>query len=154
MKLFELREEKPKKISPFLNKITQLIFKQGADWVHDKKRSKEAIFLGVANTESLVTDPKGKRLKLTFDNSTSSGEFELNSLSPLMIEKGSMLDGELLALFDKHHVKSVKKINYITKEGKTVIREIHVGKELGPDEVKFVGDMLHLFASRTSRTSE
>lgn len=163
MKLHELyeakeakQESKPidKRLSSFLNKITQLLFKTGADWVKDKKRSKEAIFLGVVHTDSVIKDSKGKALKLTFDNSTDSGEFELNSLSPLMIEKGSDLDNAINELFSKHRIKSSKKTNYISRDGKMVMREIHVGVDLGLDTVKFIKDVIDLIASNTSRISE
>jgi hypothetical protein len=149
----EQREESKEeaRLRPFLNRITQIIFKQGADWVKDKKRSKDAIFLGVAHTDSLIYDDRGKSLKLTFDNSTDSGEFELNSLTPLMIQKGSELDQAIISLYDKHHIKSTKKTNYMSREGKTVMREVHVGKMLDPHEVKFIHDLVELFSSKISR---
>ena len=133
-----------KEAKPYLNKISSMLFGKKCEPVVDDKRSKKPIFFGVANTRSKIVDPKGKGVKLTFDNSTDSGEFEINSLTPLMIIQGDPLDKQIKALYKKFKVSSRKNTNYLDVDGQMVMREIHLG--VSPDEsaVKLVRDALKL----------
>lgn len=146
-----LQDPDIKESKPAANRIAHLLFKQKAGPVTDKKRSKLPIFWGVAHEESTVLNQKGDKIKLTFDNSTDSHEFEINSLSPLSIEKGSELDDEIKALYGKHKVRSSKKTNYTLRGGKTVMREVHLGVVLGDHAVDLVRDLCELIRSDLSR---
>lgn len=143
-----------KAMRPYIDKIAMMLFKVKADWVKDRKRGPEEKYLGVVHSDSTITDEKGRPLTLTFDNSTDSGEFEINSLTPLMIEKGSELDQELSKLFAEHHVNSHKKINYMLRQGKTVLREIHLGKKIDGKTVDFVKHVMTLLKSDKVKTRE
>lgn len=129
---------------PYLNKISSMLFGRKCEPVVDEKRSKEAKYFGVSNARSKLSDAKGKAIKLTFDNSTDSGEFEINSLTPLKIVQGSDLDKSIKALYKKHKVHSKKKTNYLDVDGEMVLREIHLG--VSPDDaaVKLVRDAIKL----------
>jgi hypothetical protein len=154
MKLQELREELSQEVKaeyrelrPYVDKISMMLFKQRSGLVKDLKRSKEAKWLGVANTSSVLVDARGKHLRLTFDNSTDSGEFEINSLADLMIEKGSEPEKELRELYQAHEIKSKKKLNYVYNRGKMVVREIHLGKVVDEKTVDFMKDVMKVLAS-------
>lgn len=140
------------KMKPYINKIAGMLFKQKAGPVVDPKRSKLPKYFGITDTESTITDDSGKHLRLTFDNSTDSGEFELNSLSPLMIEKGSQLEAEIKKLYAEHEVKSKKRVNYIMRSGKKVIREIHLGKDINERTIRLVSDLIALLKLNKSNT--
>lgn len=129
---------------PHVNAIAKTLFKQSADWVKDLKRSKEAKYYGVVDTESTLVDHRGKPLRLTFDNSTDSGEFEINSLAPLMIKKGSEVDLQIKKLYKDYKIDSSKKTNYIVRHGDSVLREIHIGKHPNQNTVDFTREVLSL----------
>lgn len=133
-----------KEAKPNLNKISMALFGRKCEPVVDEKRSKKAIFFGVANTKSKILDEKGRGIKLTFDNSTDSGEFEINSLTPLKIVQGSDLDKHLNKLYKKFKVASKKKINYLDVDGEMLLREIHLGVSPTENAVKLVRDALKL----------
>lgn len=141
MKLQHLFEKHDPASEPFVEKICKMLF-VGADIgaVTDPKR--KGNFFGVANGRSVLFDEDGNHLTMTFDNSTASGEFELNSLTPLHIIKGSDLDLEIAKLHKEHDVKSSKKLGYIDKGGDLVLREIHFGKVLDENALNFVMDLL------------
>ena len=133
-----------KAAKPHLNKISMMLFGKKCGPVVDEKRSKEAKYFGVSNARSKILGPKEKALRLTFDNSTDSGEFEINSLTPLHIVQGSDLDKKIRALYKKFKVNSKKKTNYLDEDGEMVMREIHLGVEPGEHAVKLVKDALKL----------
>jgi hypothetical protein len=143
--LLELLDKEDKESRKFVNSITQVIFGMKAGPVIDKKRSKEPIFYGVAHERSRIQDANKRSLMLTFDNSTDSGEYELNSLTPLKITKGSDLDLAIHKLYKKHKVVSTKRIKYLQVGDDLVIREIHFGKEITERTVKMAKDLLKLF---------
>lgn len=130
-----------------INRCAKIIFDREAGPVKDLKRSKEAIFFGVSHHKSRLTDSNDKPLFLTFDNSTDSTEFELNSLVPLMIEKGSDQDKKILSLYRKFEIKSKKKTNYINHGDQTVLREIHLGTDITKDTVKMVKALMKVLAN-------
>lgn len=133
-----------KDAKPNLNKISAMLFGKKCEPVVDAKRSKKPIFFGVDNARSKLLDSKGKGIKLTFDNSTDSGEFEINSLTPLKIEQGGDLDKAIKALYKKHKVGSKKKTNYLDVDGTMVMREIHLGVSPTEHAVKLVRDAMKL----------
>jgi hypothetical protein len=138
--LFERKTMTLAEVEPYVDKICRLLFGQPAAPVTDPKRKGE--FLGVANGLASIADASGNRLTLTFDNSTASGEFELNSLTPLHIVKGSNLDLEIAKLYKEHDLPSKKKLGYIEKGGDLVLREIHFGKNLDENAINFVMDLI------------
>lgn len=133
-----------KAAKPHLNKISSMLFGQKCGPVVDAKRGKEAKFFGVANARSKLLDSKGRGIKLTFDNSTDSGEFEINSLTPLKIVRGGDLDKKIKALYKRHKVESKKKTNYLDVDGDMVLREIHLGVSPNEHAIKLVRDVLKL----------
>lgn len=133
-----------KEAKPNLNKIAVALFGRKCEPVTDTKRSKKPIFFGVANARSRLLDPKGKGVKLTFDNSTDSGEFEINSLTPLNIVQGGDLDKKIRSLYKKFKVSSKKKTNYIDVDGEMVLREIHLGTSPAENAVKLVHNFIKL----------
>lgn len=137
---------------PYADKICKLVFKEPGDWIADKKRSPERKYYGVSNKIAVVFDPDGNHLKMTFDNSTDSGEWELNSFTPLMIVKGSPLDLEIRKLFSEHEVRSSKKVGYIERNGQTVIREVHFGKTLDERSIRLAMDLIANIKSEFKRT--
>jgi hypothetical protein len=143
-----------KEAKPNLNKISMALFGRKCEPVVDEKRSKKAIFFGVSNTRSKILDAKGRGIKLTFDNSTDSGEFEINSLTPLKIVQGSDLDKHLNKLYKKFKVASKKKINYLDVDGEMVLREIHLGVSPSENAVKLVRDALKLIRGENPSEDE
>lgn len=153
--LLETIEEKSKEDEKLLpiDKIAIALFNKKAGPVKDLKRSKDAEFLGVSHTRSLIAGPDGKRLSLTFDNSTDSGEFEINSLTPMNITRGSDKDKQIKKLYTKHGVESKKKIGYTTKDDdETVVREVHLGKMLSKNAVKFVHELISILKAKSPVT--
>jgi hypothetical protein len=149
--LEEAKEEKVpvltdevKEAKPNLNKISAMLFGKKCEPVVDEKRSKEPKYFCVANTRSKLLDAKGRGIRLTFDNSTDSGEFEINSLTPLKIVQGSDLDKAIKALYKKHKVQSKKKTNYLDVDGEMLMREIHLGTSPGEPAVRLVKDAIKL----------
>jgi hypothetical protein len=114
---------------PSIQKIAKALFGKEAGPVKDLKRSKEAKFFGVAHEKSTFENEKGHAIKLTFDNSTDSGEFEINSLVPLQIERGSDLDLAIKKLYKEYKVHSNKKMRYLVKGDFTYLREVHLGSK-------------------------
>lgn len=135
-------EDKIKEIRPYLDKICALLFKEKGGPVIDKKRSPLPKYYGVADAPSTITDQRGNHIRLTFDNSTDSGEFEINSLAPLEIQEGSHLDKEIKKLYAEHEVKSAKRTNYVMSSRGPVLREVHIGQY--PDEraLRLVTDLI------------
>lgn len=138
-----------KDAKPYLNRISHMLFGKKCEPVVDEKRGKEPKFFGVANTKSKIVDSKGKSIRLTFDNSTDSGEFEINSLTPLSIISGGDLDKKIKALYKKYKIQSKKKVNYLDQGGDLVMREIHLGRSPDEHAVKFVRDFLKLIKGET-----
>ena len=133
-----------KEAKPHLNRISMALFGRKCEPVVDSKRSKKAVFFGVSNTRSKLLDAKGKGVKLTFDNSTDSGEFEINSLTPLKIVQGGDLDKQINSLYKKFKVSSKKKTNYLDVDGEMVLREIHLGTSPSEHAVKLVRNFIKL----------
>lgn len=143
MRVSDLFEEKKEHLLP-VDEIAMLLFKKRAGIVKDAKRDKDKDYLGVAHHKSTLKGRDGKHLHLTFDNSTDSGEFEIDSLTPLKIEKGGEVDRAIKKLFSKHDLDTKKKVGYVVKSDAAYVREIHLGKKLGRPAVKLVGDLLKL----------
>ena len=139
---------------PNISKISSMLFGVKPGPVVDKKRSKEAKFFGVSDTKSRLQDHNGKSIRLTFDNSTDSGEFEINSLTPLKIKKGSELDKKIKALYKKHKVSSSKKTNYVDVDGDLMMREIHIGQSPTESAVKLVRDAIRLIKGESVEDEE
>lgn len=142
MKVCDLLEEKEDLLP--VDEIAMLLFKKKAGLVKDPKRDKEKNYVGVSHSKSTLQGHDGKPLHLTFDNSTDSGEFEINSLTPLKIEKGGDLDRSIKKLFTKYEIESKKKTNYVVKSEATYLRELHLGHKLGRSAVKFVTNLIDL----------
>lgn len=136
MKLQDLFEAK-KNLLP-IDAIAMALFKKKAGIVKDPKRDKEKDYLGVTNSASSIKTEAGKILHLSFDNSTDSGEFEIDSFTPLKIERGTDLDKAIKKLFSKYEISSKKKLGYILKGDVSYLREIHLGKKLDSNTVTFV----------------
>jgi hypothetical protein len=152
MKVHELFENKKEKLMP-VDSIAMLLFKKKAEVITDPKHEDKK-FIGVSHEKSTIKDENGKSLNLTFDNSTESGDFEINSLTPLKIEKGGDLDREIKRLFTKHELESKKKTGYVVKGDISYLREIILGKQLGRPAVKFVSDLLKLLRKGASEEEE
>jgi len=148
-----LTEIKKEKILP-IDKIALILFKEKAGIVKDTKRDSTEVFIGVANTVSLIKGFNDKNLRLTFDNSTDSGEFEIDSLVPLKILKGSDIDKKIRRLIKIHEIKSKKKIGYIVKGEGTYVRELHLGKKIGDSTVAFIEAIVELFQAAVSPSTE
>lgn len=132
---------------PEIDKIAHLLFHKEGGYVRDTKRSPDYKYYGVSNQRSLLKSAKGKHMMITFDNSTDSGEFEINSLAPLEIEKNGETDKKIRALYRTFEIKSKKRTNYILKGEGTVMREIHLGKHINKNTVKFVKEIIKLLKS-------
>jgi len=157
LELLDSTSEKSPEIqemAPFIHAIARLLFGTKARAVKDSKRGKEAKFFGVAHERSRIKDPKGKPLMLTFDNSTDSGEFEINSLLKLDIEKDGDIDLEIKKLFKEFQVKSKKKMNYVMQGDRYVLREIHLGKEINELTVAMVEKLLKLLSNKPEKVEE
>jgi len=145
MKICDLFEEKQEKESLLpVDAIAMALFKCKAGIVIDAKRDKDKKYIGVSHEKSTIKGPTGKALNLTFDNSTDSGEFEIDSLTPLKIEKGGAVDKEIKKLFVKHDLDTKKKMSYMVKADSAYLREIHLGKKLGRPAVKLVTDLIKI----------
>ena len=140
MKLEELFEAK--NTLP-IDAIALALFKKKAGIVKDPKRDKEKDYLGVTNSASTFKHD-GKTLHLSIDNSTDSGEFEIDSFTPLKLERGGDIDKAIKKLFKKFEIDSGKKIGYILKGETSYIREIHLGKKLSSNSVRFVQALIKL----------
>jgi hypothetical protein len=127
-----------------IDKIAHLLFKKEGGYVRDTKRGPEYKYYGVSNQKSVLRSAKGKLMMITFDNSTDSGEFEINSLAPLDIEKGGDTDKKIRALYRTYDIRSKKRTNYILKDAGTVMREIHLGRHINKNTVKFVKEVIKL----------
>jgi hypothetical protein len=144
MKIFELFEEKEKESLLPVDSIAMALFKKKAGEVKDPKRDKEKTYIGVQHEASVIKRQDGKTLYLTFDNSTDSGEFEIDSFTPLKIERGTEIDKKIKKAFSKHEIESKKKISYMVKGDVSYLREIHLGKKLGRPAVRFVHDLIKI----------
>jgi len=144
MKICDLFEEKKKEKLLPIDAIAMLLFRQKAGIVKDPKRDKDKDYLGVAHEKSTIKGANGKPINLTFDNSTDSGEFEIDSLTPLKIEKGGAIDKQIKKLFLKHEIDTKKKLGYIVKSDVSYLREISLGTKLGRSAQKLVIDLLKI----------
>lgn len=146
MKIYELileKEDKQENLYP-VDSIAIMLFNKKAGIVTDLKRDKNEKFIGISHGKSNIKTSHGKSLFLTFDNSTDSGEFEIDSLTPLKIEKGGLIDKSIKKLFLKFDVDTKKKIGYLVKDDLAFIREIHLGKKLSNSTVKFVYEVIKI----------
>lgn len=141
--LFEQKEDKEEKLLP-VDDIAMMLFKKKAGIITDPKRDKDKKYIGVSNEKSSIKGPTGKALNLSFDNSTDSGEFEIDSLTPLKIEKGGPVDKAIKKLFSKHEVDSNVKTGYLVKSDASYLREVGLGKKLGRSAVKLVSDLMKI----------
>ena len=140
--LFEQKEEKEKLLP--VDQIAMLLFRKKAGIVTDPKRDKDKKYIGVAHEKSTIKGLTGRPLTLTFDNSTDSGDFEIDSLTPLKIEKGGDIDKQIKKLYAKHEIGSKKKVGYIVKTDVSYIREIVLGEKLGRPAVRLVADLMKI----------
>jgi hypothetical protein len=139
-----VKDPEVEKMRSFIDKIAKMLFGHDGDYVRDLKRSKDYKYYGVAHEKSKLKTDKHRHLKLTFDNSTHSGEFEINTLSPLKIQYNGETDKKIRALYRTFEIKSKKRTNYIMREGIPVLREIHLGKHIDKHTVAFVKEVLKL----------
>ena len=144
MKVFELFEAQEKETLLPVDAIAMMLFKKKSGLIIDTKRDKSKSYIGVAHEKSQIRSQSGKSLNLTFDNSTDSEEFEIDSLTPLKIEKGDDIDKAIKKLFVKHDLGIKKGTGYILKGDASYLREIHLGKKLGKPAVKLVADLLKI----------
>ena len=140
--LFEEKEEKEKLLP--VDSIAMLLFRRKAGIVTDPKRDKDKKYIGVSHEKSTIKGPTGKFLNLTFDNSTDSGEFEIDSLTPLKIEKSGAIDKEIKKLFAAYEIETKKRTGYLVKADVAYLREIHLGAKLGRPAVKLVTDLIKI----------
>lgn len=148
MKICDLFEEKKEEKLLPIDAIAMMLFRKKAGIIKDPKRDKDKDYLGVAHEKSTLKANNGKSISLTFDNSTDSEEFEIDSLTPLKIEKGSSEDKQIKKLFLKHEIDTKKKVGYIVKSDVSYVREIYLGKKLGRQAVKLVTDLLKIIKSK------
>jgi len=154
MKVHELFEAKEEKSSTPIDAIAQLLFKKNAGLVTDPKRDKEKQYIGVAHAKSTIKDDSGKPLHLTFDNSTDSEDFEIDSLTPRKIEKGGDLDRAIKKLYQKHELDTKKKTGYVVKGDTSYLRELVLGKKLGKPAVKLVADLIKMLKGGKEEETE
>lgn len=144
--LLEPKNASIEEMRPFLEKICKLIFM-------DPGKYSSSNHYGVVNAKSRVTDPAGNALMLSFDNSNSQAEFELNSLTPLGIEKGSATVDELLKMYDEHEIKSAAKLKFIAKQGKTILRGINFGKLVDEKVLRMIQDAMVMLSHDFKKTA-
>jgi hypothetical protein len=133
--LIEPKNKAVEEMRPFLEKICKLIFMQAGSY-------SSGTHFGVINQKSQITDPKGNYLDLTFDNSNAQGEYELNSLTALCIEKDSPTVDELVKMYKEHEVKSAAKLKFITKQGQTLLRGINFGTVIDEKVLRMIQDVM------------
>lgn len=146
--LNELIEPKNKAIEemrPFLEKICKLIFMQPGTY-------SSSTHFGVIDQKSRIVDTDGNHLNLSFDNSNSQDEYELNSLTPLGIEKDSATVDELMKMYKEHEVKSAAKLKFITKQGATVLRGVNFGKVVDEKVLRMIQDVMVMLSHDFKRT--
>ena len=142
--LFEAEKtDSDKKLLP-VDSIAMMLFKQKAGLVKDPKRDKKKDYLGVSHQKSTIKTAEGRQLFLTFDNSTDSGEFEIDSLTPLKIEKGGDIDKQIKKLFTKYELETKSSTGYVVKSDVSYLREISLGKKLGHPAVKLVSSLIKI----------
>lgn len=130
---------------PFVDKICKLLFRLEGE-------AKSGSY-GVENKPSTLTNKDGEPLMLTFDNSNSQREFELNSLTPLGIEKDSDTVKELEKMYVEHGVTSKAKLRFVTKGGKTVLRGLNLGKVLDEKGLRMLQDTLAMLMHDFKKTT-
>lgn len=150
--LFEAEKKDSEKNLLPVDAIAMMLFREKAGIIKDPKRDKDKNYLGVSHTKSTIKGPGGKALFLTFDNSTDSGGFEIDSFTPLKIEKGDDLDRAIKKLFDKHEL--TRGSGYVVKSDATYLRELALGKKLGRPAVKLVADIIKLFKAGEEEVPE
>jgi hypothetical protein len=129
-----------------------LLFGQKAGIVKDPKRDKDKNYIGVSHEKSKIKGAGGKALFLTFDNSTDSGDFEIDSFTPLKIEKGGDIDKAIKKIFDKHELD--RGTGYVVKSEATYLRELTLGKKLGKSAVRVIADIIKLLKSGEEEVPE
>lgn len=154
MKIYDLFEEKKKEKLLPIDAIAMALFRKKAGIVKDPKRDKDKDYLGVSHEKSVIKGSNGKPINLTFDNSTDSGEFEIDSLTPLKIEKGGPIDSQIKKLFLKHEIDTKKKMGYIVKSDVSYLREITLGSKLGRSAEKLVIDLLKILKQGSTDEDE
>lgn len=151
--LFEAKTEKKESLLP-VDVISMMLFKKKSGIITDPKRDKNKKYVGVSNERSVIKDVNGKSIRLTFDNSTDSGEFEIDSLTPLKIEKGGAIDKSIKKLFTKHELDTKKTVGYLVKGDTSYIREIHLGEKLGRSAEKLVTDLLKILRGSSNDSDD
>lgn len=131
---------------PFIDKICKLLFRREGEKLEDG--------YGVENAESiLIPAANGAPLKLTFDNTNTQKEYELNSLTPLGIERGSDVVQELERMYKEHGVASKAGLSYVSKGGKMVLRGINFGKRVDEKVLRMVQDAMVMLSHDFKKTA-
>lgn len=128
---------------PFIDKICKLLFRE------EGQQGKGSY--GAVNKQSTLCDKNGAPMMLTFDNSNAQREFELNSLTPLGIEKDSDSAKEIERMYREHGVTSKAGLKFVSKGGKTVLRGVNFGKQVNEKVLRMVQDMLVMLSHDFSK---
>lgn len=142
--LNELLNTKQATAKPFIDKICKLLFRLEGEEANGS--------YGVENKPSTLTDKDGSALNLTFDASNAQHEYELNSLTPLGIEKDSDVVRELERMYVEHGVKSRAKLKFVTKGSKPVLRGINFGSVVDEKVLRMVQDALVMLSHNFKKT--
>lgn len=129
---------------PFVDKMCKLLFRQEAEL--------KAGSYGLENKQSTLSNKDGEPLMLTFDNSNAQREYELNSLTPLGIEKDSATVNELERMYTEHGVISKAKLKFVTKGGKSLLRGINFGKVIDEKGLRMLQDTLVMLSHDFKKT--
>lgn len=132
--LNELLDTQGKVNKPFVDKICKLLFRLEGEEDNGS--------YGIVNKPSTLADKDGVELNLTFDASNAQREYELNSLTPLGIEKNSETVKELERMYSEHGVKSKAKLKFVTKSGKSVLRGLNFGSVVDEKVLRMIQDVL------------
>lgn len=138
LKAIEQKLRHHKKIDeskPFIDKICKLLFRREGEYT-------ATTHYGVINKQSTLCDKNGSPMMLSFDNSNAQQEFELNSLTPLGVEKDSDSAKEIERMYREHGVTSKAGLKFVSKNGKMVLRGVNFGKQVDEKVLRMVQDML------------
>ena len=135
LELLEPRNKAVEESRPFIDKICKLLFRKHGEY-------SSGTHYGVVNCESTVEDKDGNPLKLSFDNSNSQAEYELNSLTGLGISKDSAVVKEIERMYEEHGVSSKAKLRFVSKGNGSVLRGVNFGKVVNEKVLRMLQDML------------
>ena len=129
---------------PFVDKICKLLFRQEAE-------AKSGSY-GLENKQSTLSTKDGEPLMLTFDNSNAQREYELNSLTPLGIEKDSATVKEFERMYTEHGVVSKAKLKFVARGGKSLLRGVNFGKVVDEKVLRMIQDSLVMLSHDFKKT--